>query len=312
VQPRLIFLIAILGAGCLPPPDNAGELLPGSSGSADGETTDQATTLAGTGSSTSDAESGTGSGTVSDAGSTTAAELDDPCLEFSPEACPAECTLTPTYRQAKGVCDVHVSDAVYLCMSAGGPLDEVPTTFYAEIDGETRYVIHYQPCVMGPDATPALFSECSGAAGEPELCSCLCGSEGCPADAELLALEACDLPSPCGELLVNDTDMASDYDLCVLAALRDRIPGAYASHRVGLFGDASHVFLFGGEDAQLVHAYGSDFCTSAVSAWDPTRTCTLQSPAWFDACMTDTALQPDCLFGESWFESCTEQPAACG
>lgn len=245
--------------------------------------------------------------------SSTGADLLDPCLAFASDACPLpDCTLVPTYTQLPDTCEVAFASQTSLCVSTGEPLAPEPTTYFAEIDGEVRYMVHAQPCVSGPSATPVHFAECTGAPDEPELCQCLCGAQGCPYDAELQLLEACGLPSPCGPAPINDTFGASEHDLCVLAALRDRTPGDYGSYLIGLFADESRVFLDGSEQAQLVHRNASDQCFSVLNGtWEPARTCTLQPPAWFEACMNDPGMQQTCLFGESWFTDCVEQPASC-
>ena len=74
----------------------------------------------------------------------------------------------------------------------------------------------------------------------------------------------------------------------------------------------SRLFLGGSEAAQLVHRQGDDLCLSALDgSWEPARTCTLRPPGWFDACITDPTMHPDCLRGESWFDGCVELPASC-
>jgi hypothetical protein len=311
---RMPLMTILLGfTACLPPPQDAGQASPEGSDSA----SSAATTEAGTDAETDAPGSTTPGGetsTTSEPDSTTAAEIDDACLAFAPEDCPVgDCTLVTGYRQAESTCELSLGDPIPLCVTAGEPLDlGEPTTFYAEIDGEVRYLVHAQPCVDEIAVVPASFTECTGAPGEPEPCQCLCGAQGCPYEAEILALEACALEQPCGELQVNDTDSASTYDLCVLAALRDRIPGAYGSSRVSQVIDDSRVFFGGGEEARLVHRAGDDLCFSVLEgAWDPAQVCTLKPPAWFDECIDDPALHPTCFLGESWFESCEEQPPSC-
>jgi hypothetical protein len=307
-----LLVIATLGPACLPMANNAGEVGP-ISGSSDGETMDEATTSADMASSTS-GDTGSGSDTGADSGSTTAAGLDDPCFAFPPDACPDGCSPRTTFGQRKDSCGVDYSDQLELCVEIGAPVGNRSTTFYAEIDGELRLVLqHEDECGgMGPFSEPAGFTECSGAPEDPEPCHCLCGLQGCPDDDDLIALAACGLPSPCGDVQMNDSNLASTYDLCVLAGLRDRIPGAYGSYLLGLSTDQSHVFLFGGDEAQLVHKATNDVCNDGPDTWDATRRCTLQPPEWFDACMNDPMLQQTCLFGESWFESCEGEPASCG
>jgi hypothetical protein len=251
---------------------------------------------------------------TSDDGSTTATTPEDPCLALSYEDCLVEpgCAPMATYTEREGTCDLDIASRLDLCVSVGEPLAAAPTSFYAEIDGELRYAAASHPCTFDPVGRPVGWTECSGAATDPAPCQCLCGSQGCPTQAELLVLQACGLPVPCGEVAPNDTDMASTYDLCVLAALRDRTPGEYGSARIDVTPDLSRVFLDGGEQARLLHQAVDDFCDSALlDPWEPTRTCTLQPPAWFDACITDPTLQPDCLLGESWFQDCEEQPPRC-
>jgi hypothetical protein len=248
-------------------------------------------------------------------GSTTGDMLEDPCLAFSPAACPPDCAPMPTYPLSANGCGVVLGDELVLCVSAGEPLDpDAPTTFYAEIDGQVRYIVANQPCATTPTATPIGWTECTNAPDAPEACTCLCSADGCPYEADLLALEACGLDDPCGPTPINETDEATAHDLCVLAALRDRTRGAYGSYFVFSFAESeSRVFLDGSDEAQYVFRNGSyDTCWSALNGtWEPTQTCTLQPPEWFDACITDQTLWPECLYGYSWFADCVEQPASC-
>jgi hypothetical protein len=251
-------------------------------------------------------------------GSTTGETLEDPCLAFPPEACPPDCAPLPTYPLSANACGVVLSDELVLCVSAGEPLDpDAPTTFYAEIDGQVRYIVANQPCAATPAATPIGWTECTNAPDAPEACACLCGADGCSYEADLLVLEACGLDDPCGPTPINDISgniEATEHDLCVLAALRDRTPGAYGSYFASSYAETElRVFLDSSEKAQFVVRNGSfDTCWSALNGtWKPTQTCTLQPPEWFDACITDPTLWADCLFGYSWFADCVDQPASC-
>jgi len=274
---------------------------------------DTSTTAPATTAPATTASSTSTSGSSDGSSSTTGAALEDPCLAFPPDACPEGCSPILTYPYAENVCGIGATELV-LCVSAGEPLDSdtPPTTYHAEIDGELRYFFVNQPCVTTPAVAPADWTECTTASDAPEACKCFCGADGCPYEADVMLLEACGLDDPCGPAPSNDTGLPVEHDLCVYAALRDRIPGTYGSHSVFAYAETeSHVFLDGSEEVQVVYRNASlDTCWSALNGtWEPTLTCTLKPPEWFDACIADPT--PGCLHGLDWVDGCEEQPASC-
>jgi len=294
--------LLVLGA-CVQPPEGT-----------PATTEDSSTTASDTTASNPSTDDATDTSASDGSGSTTGAALEDPCLAFPPDACPAGCSPIPTYPYAENACGVGLVDELVVCVSTGEPLDPdtPPTTFHAEIDGEVRYFLVNQPCVTTPAVAPADWTECTTASGAPEACKCMCGADGCPYEAELLLLEACGLDDPCGPAPINDAGEPVDHDRCVYAALRDRIPGTYGAHSVFAFAESeSHVFFDGSEEVQLVYRNASlDTCWSALNGtWEPTLTCTLKPPEWFDACIADPT--PGCLHGLDWVDGCEEQPASC-
>lgn len=270
-------------------------------------------------SSSEGSSSGNGTGSSSDGGSTTGAELEDPCLAFPADACPAECAPMSLYSPSQDGCGVEVRNEVVMCVSAGEPLDpDESTTFYGVVDGQMRYIVANQPCTFSPAATPVGWTECTNAPDAPEACACLCGADGCPYATDLELLQACGLDEPCGPtqlVVAGDFYEATEHDLCVLAALRDRMPGAYGMHvrlTSAFVETEDHVFLDGSEQAQVVSRnIGLDICWSAVVPYQPTYVRTLQDPAWFDACINDPSLWSQCQSSANWFLDYVEQPASC-
>lgn len=307
-------MLALLALGACVEPPSGTDSTSTDTGQATADETGTSSSGTTPGTSSSD---GTGSSSDGGSGSSTGAELEDPCLAFPPDACPPDCAPMSIFPRSVDGCGVDLESEAVVCVSAGEPLDpDEPTTFYALVDGQMRYIVANQPCVAPPVATPVGWTECSDAPDAPEACACLCGADGCPYAADLELLRACGLDEPCGPTpLVDavDVDEATEHDLCVLAALRDRTPGAYGSHvRFALVETEDYVFLDGSEQAQIVSRNISlDTCWSAVIPWEPTYERTLQPPEWFDACITDPTLWSQCRPSESWFVDYVEQPASC-
>lgn len=206
----------------------------------------------------------------------------------------------------------NVEQASPACVTPGDPLpDGIQSTFYGLIDGEMRWLVVGQPCGGDPPPNvPAGWSECTGAPGEPEPCTCLCGTNGCPSVVMTELLESC-FDRLCGELVPHGLGrLPSEYDLCVLTALRDRVPGL-VEMRLEQFVVADYrAHLDGGEQVQFTKRSASGVCSSPLQGqWEHVESCTLQPPSFFDDCLT--AEGPDlqsCLAGVSWVTDC--QPAA--
>lgn len=308
----LVLVLLGLG-GCVEPPSGTDS----SSTDTGSSTADESgSTAPGT---TASSTSSEGSSSSSDgSSSTTGAVLEDPCLAFPSDACPPDCSPMAIYQPSANGCGVDVRNEVVMCVSSGEPLDpDEPTTFHGVVDGQVRYIVANQPCTSSPAATPVGWTECTNAPDAPEACACLCGADGCPGATELELLQACGLDEPCGPtqlVVAQDFYEATEHDLCVLAALRDRMPGAYGMHvrlNSAFVETEAHVFLDGSEQAQVVSRnIGLDICWSAVVPWEPTYERTLQTPEWFDACINDPTLS-GCMSSENWFMDYVEQPASC-
>lgn len=159
--------------------------------------------------------------------------------------------------------------------------------------------------------------ECTGSEDEPHACQCVCGANGCPWDAELEVLVACEPTQPCGDLVPHREGGAyySDYDECILASLRDRTPGRYATEWTGgLSGDRSRALLGEDEQVQFIHYRPTDlscFEGALYGMWEPTLSCTLKPAAFFEACLAAPEMGSQCLFGDQWFDACETMPASC-
>ncbi len=259
----------------------------------------------------------TSMGTMNSSESTADPPLADPCLEFPAELCPPECAVIGAHTQAISGCWGGYQDTVDLCITPGEPTAG-RTSFFIELEGETFYALRGHPCVNNVTAVPTLWSECSASDGEPDGCQCLCGSAGCPHEFELMMLNQCGLPSPCGPSVLHKWfEDYTDYDLCVLQGLRDRVPGAYDMvYLNGLVFEHSRVYVGDGPDVRLLHRIQGDIpCPNApmFDAWDPARTGTLRPRAWFEDCLqaTDPDSQYTCLYGPQWLENAETLPAVC-
>lgn len=247
----------------------------------------------------------------------------DPCLLSPPEACPLDrcMVIDALVDTGSSPCGVLAGQSdLSLCVSAGAPIPPgTRTAIYAEIDGQRLYAFTGHTCQLDAlSRFPAQWSECSLDPAEPELCRCLCGVDGCPHEVDRVSLDGCGLPTPCGPLDPHDFDKSeySEYDRCVLTALRDRTPGAYAIELGGGFSSAeTRAYLGGRDEVQIIYRAQDDLCLGPIEdAWWPTRICTLQPPAWFDDCLMvgmDLEQQYQCLDGLDWGQDCVEAPARC-
>jgi len=321
--PSILVQLTLSLAGCGPglgfPEDDASS---GASEEGSGGTTGPAEGTDGldTGSSGAlDASTGAEASSTDDTGSESTGEPvepADPCLAFGVSDCPEACMVVQSYAQLDDGCSVGVEDIVPLCVSRGEPLAPgLVTTFYAEIEGETRYLAVGQPCApYVPAGYPVAWSECTGAPDEPEPCACLCGANGCPYEVDVALLDACEVQTPCGPTQVHHAGgPASAYDTCVLTALRDRAPGMVEASIHYYYEETSRAYLDGTEQGQVLTRHLVDHCVDAHNdTWQPTQRCTLAPPEVFDACLAATGDElTACLRREAWFTECTPEPASC-
>lgn len=240
------------------------------------------------------------------------------CLEFSAADCPAPCVAVEAFPVASEGCGIELTDPRPLCVAAGAAVvDSQLTTVYGEIDGELLAIPVGLPGCFGAnhDVLPANFDECTAGRDAPEVCTCFCGADGCPDEAERELLDGCAFATPCGEAVPHKGGfMPGRYAQCVLAALRDRTPGVYESEvDVSTTFDGSRVYVDGTEDAQFIHRRSSDLCFDPLAGtWEPNLSCTLKPAAYFEDCLAgDASHMQACLWGETWFDACVEIPAAC-
>ncbi|HTV24650.1 MAG TPA: hypothetical protein VMG12_38425 [Polyangiaceae bacterium] len=184
--------------------------------------------------------------------------------------------------------------------------------------------------------------ERGGSAGEG-------GGDGGPATedlSELRALEACDVPEPCGEsfaqLIEGMThNIRKDGASCVLRSLADRRPGRYTHRTESTYGNGStavlHVFVVAADGSVAYVRDPTRYTSSPESGSevlppDPAQRCTLKPASYFEQCLaaveaavpnSNSSADPawPCTYGDGvfaqpsrldWFESCTpEAPPRC-
>jgi hypothetical protein len=277
--------------------------------------TDTTSTSTGTADSTSmpasDVDGDTTAPADTGSGSTTGDELVDPCLAGVPPDCGPECTPIVAYAEGDGACGVDgtVNGAASFCASLGEPVgDDYRSTFYATIDDHVWIAFTNHPCIENLPALPIAWTECTGAAGEPEVCTCGCAQDVCGWEAELDVLEACGFATPCGAVNPSNPD---DEDLaCVLTALRDRTPGMHTVDPES--GEYEHRVFVDGDSAQHLRRIFGGICTGPfIATWQPAQTCELQPPAYFDACLQLPPERGSCAQPSDWFVECEETPASC-
>ena len=192
----VVALVLALGCDRNPAPAPMGGTGGGGStgGGATSETSDA---------STSSAEAGDSADTDA---SSTSEEMGCEALGSDRAACSdaEDCMWATMFRpdEASG-CGVEASLSGSGTCIGRGEASTGRTTYYRELDGELRYLVDGQGCFTLAGA-PVGWTECSGAAGEPEPCGCLCAGDECPWEAEALALEACGFEQPCGERVRHD------------------------------------------------------------------------------------------------------------
>ncbi len=268
-----------------------------------------------TGTTTGTSSTGTDTG-LDESSGTAEPPFVDPCLQAPVGACPVGCVVIQARPNTGEGCLSGPNEMTSLCVTAGDPIDPgTRTSYYAEIDGQIVYALTGHPCSDGIAIRPELWTECTTAAETPDGCTCLCGADGCPHDAQVNALNACDLPTPCGPPVDHKGFFEyTEYDLCMLAALRDRTVGSYSSRLLwGTSVPETRVYLAGGDQVQAVHRHPDDLCFSPIiDAWDPAMTCTLQPPQWFDDCLAaELPDQEQCVLGTNWLQGCVETTPSC-
>jgi len=237
----------------------------------------------------------------------------DPCLAMPPSDCGPECTPVVAWAQDEDACDL--GEQATFCIALGEPLSRERTTFHLQIDDRTWYVFANQGCgIDGLPATPIHWTECMHGLDEPSFCFCGCAQDECAWEEELLLLQECGLPQPCGAIDYWSPDDGYTADeICVLTALRDRTTAAHAS--IAMTGETHdhHVFVEG-NGARYVHRQFGGICGGPLTAtWRPAESCVLKPPEYFDGCLQDPPVpsEPECLRPFDWFDNCIVSPAVC-
>lgn len=281
---------------------------------------------ASTGTATTTTSGGSSSeGTADTGGSgeqTTTEQPDVSCADLSMEACAEseECLYAQAMEaDSSSACGLGELFPTQLCLDKGTPGPSTTTTYYAEIDGVMRFLVRGSSCypsILGTPALSAGWTECTDAPGEPELCHCLCGANGCPNDAPAQVLETCEVESPCGEMVEHQFgEPLGEYVTCVLEALRDRSPGYFPSLvQDDLFRDQTRIYASGEDQVHMVRQYRNDIaCSNAhAGSWAPAMDCTLQPAAFFEECLLQGEGDSNlCLVASQWFTDCEEVEPTC-
>lgn len=300
----LIALILLLG--CDPDP-NGGTTSEGST-SAGSSTSNGSTSAGSTSGGTENSTDGESSTSASEGG---CEALDDDACEQADD-----CMLATLFRpDTDAACGVTANLGLFSdnCVERGEPITG-RSTFFREIDGDLRYLVHGQGCFSLP-ATPVGWTECTGAPGEPEPCACLCADDDCPWQQDALTLDACGMEQPCGERVQHDLgEPLDDYMTCVMESLRDRTPGYYDLHVEGnWWGEFTRIYASGDDQVQMLFRLESDQCMHPLyGTWKSNELCTLEAPEFFDACLAGSVQQlDDCLFNEDWFSDCVPAEPIC-
>jgi hypothetical protein len=148
-------------------------------------------------------------------------------------------------------------------------------------------------------------------------------------DADFVEMEKCRLPAVCepfshliadGEPYHSNQEPILPGEQCVWEGLRDGTPGRYRY-------TTDHEFGNGHEDREhLIHVHADRKVTFAV-AWDldieeeapsegfePAKTCTLATPAFFENCVVESAdfeVHFTCAYTEMWWTDCVEDGPMC-
>jgi hypothetical protein len=255
---------------------------------------------------------------ASSSSTSTGGALFDPCLAGTPPDCPSGCIVVSAYPGGAEGCELDgtVNGLRQFCATPGDPIPiGYRTTYWAEIDGRRWFAFKTQPCVETLSDAPADWTECSGAAGEPKLCSCVCAQDVCGGEAERVLLEGCGIATPCG---VIDQPFAvnpySEDAICMLTALRERSPAALTVTNSGTSNEFRVYLEAGSSSAQYLQHLNPGICFGPLAdAWRPAQRCELAAPDYFDACLVaeDANAQQDCLETHLWFTSCEDMPAVC-
>lgn len=315
----LLALLAVGWVGFAVAACDSGEPMGGGSDPGDETGTSAATTTTTTtGSSTGGTTDTGGSGEES-----STEQPDGSCASLSKDACleAADCLFAEAMEvDSSAECGLSNLFRTELCLDRGPSESSTRTAYYAEVDGVLRFLVRGSsacyPSLRGTPAPSTGWMECTNAPGEPELCHCLCGANGCPNSAPAQALETCEVETPCGEMVEHQFgENLGEYVTCVLEALRDRSPGYFPLVvRDDLFLDETRVYATGGDQVHMVRQYSNDVaCRNAhVGDWGPAMDCTLQPPAFFEDCLQEgEGDSHQCLLASRWFTDCEEVEPTC-
>jgi hypothetical protein len=300
-----VLAVVVLASACGP---SVGTLDGSGSGDADATTSDE--------SMTGDAGDRTASGSDPSVDTTspaddTGSDIDE-CLLADPSACPEDCAAGYALQVIDDEC---TTSSVEACIP-GGPKPGVPPTTYWAIAPSGPVFLEYGGA-CGAGAQPSGWSECSGAAGDPQECACFCQQGYCRGDEDRRALDECGLATPCDVLFADSEFGAFDHDVerCVLEGLRDGVPGVYeiAFSSGGFSVDMTRYYVFGSEVARLsIHVDDIIECP-LVSDWSAADRCTLQPSEFFASCMMPASTDDGCIdLADEWVLDCAIEPPACG
>jgi hypothetical protein len=298
---RVVFVVLVAACGPRVDPDAA-------SGSGEGSSTSTSSATASTTLAAETVASATGVDTSSGAPATTGAPAS---CEASTPNCADGCTIVSAHFATWD--DPHVGGTEHVCVAEGPPVGEYRSTWWAMIDGELRIITSTPECLNDhpPQQLPVEWSECAGMDDEPAACRYLCAQDVCPGEVDVATLRSCAIEEPCGDawfICGRTTD-------CLMAALRDRMPGRYAYNPGILNGDIEWVLVVepdGGVRATYDETFGIG---CATGLWQPARRCRLADPQLFDACMTTgrcpAACEPNPYTLDPWLVDCVDEPAIC-
>jgi hypothetical protein len=297
----MALLAATIGAPACGPDAPSGDDGAGTSGSLDESTASSAADTTAAAATTAAADE-----------STTGAALD---CEAHTAGCPAGCMKVTVHPATWD--DPHVGPGRDLCIAEGPPLaDGYRSSWFAEIDGELLFVTAGQICATSNpvNEAPSQWQECTASADEPAACRHLCAQDVCPGELDLAVLQGCTADSPCPPASLSTCDGPGVQ--CLLAALRDRVPGRY-EFSFDYPNQLTDWLLVIDDDGAAQATFAEQYsivCANGI--WQPARTCGLGDPQLFADCLAlekgcaDTCF-PDQFSLAGWLVDCVDMAASC-
>jgi hypothetical protein len=262
----------------------------------------------------SDDDDATTSATVDDGLDATAADetgdVTDACVLDDPDACSDGCGLADVMQVIDDACGVTY---VPMCVP-GGPKPGLPaSTWWAIAPSGPVFVEYGGACSAA--AQPVEWTECAGVEGEPADCACFCQQGYCAGDEDRKVLDGCGLESPCAALVVEEGLGVVDHEAeqCVLESLRDRVTGMYEITTFSGFSSETIRYYVFDRNVQRVVQSSDDVLTCPVTSdWSASSTCTLESSAYFEACLAPPPEGEECVLApDLWVTDCVDAPASC-